>query len=79
MRERGSLRGGMGPKAAAVETALRGGVGRAHLVSWSDPDGLLLELFTNEGSGTLVVRDLEALSPAEAAAPETPQPAGEAR
>jgi acetylglutamate kinase len=66
LRERGALRDGMGPKAAAVESALAGGVGRAHLVSWREPDGLLLELFTNEGSGTLVVRDLRALSEAEA-------------
>jgi acetylglutamate kinase len=77
LRERGALRDGMAPKAAAVETALAGGVGRAHLVSWQEPDALLLELFTNEGSGTLVVRDLEALSAAEAAAPEAaPEPGG---
>lgn len=76
LRERGALRGGMGPKVAAVETALGGGVGRAHLVSWNDPDGLLLELFTNEGAGTLVVRDLGALSPAEAGAAEAGETVG---
>ena len=67
LRRAGALSGGMAPKTAAVETALRGGVGRAHLVSWRAPDGLLLELFTNEGSGTLVVRELGALSAAEMA------------
>jgi acetylglutamate kinase len=67
LRRAGILSGGMAPKAAAVEAALRGGVERAHLVSWRVPDGLLLELFTNEGSGTLVVRELGALSAAEMA------------
>jgi acetylglutamate kinase len=68
LREHGVLAGGMAPKAAAIETALAGGVPRAHLVSWRVPDGLLAELFTNEGSGTLVVRELGALTPAEQAA-----------
>ena len=67
LRSAGVLAGGMLPKTAAVEAALLGGVGRAHLVSWRVPDGLLLELFTNEGSGTLVVREPGALSPAELA------------
>jgi acetylglutamate kinase len=69
LRARGVIGGGMAPKAAAVESALRGGVARAHLVSWRDPDGVLLELFTNEGAGTLVVRELEALTSAEIGAP----------
>ena len=68
MRERGVLGGGMLPKVAAIETALAGGVPRAHLVSWRAPDGLLAELFTNEGSGTLVVPELGTLTPAEQAA-----------
>ncbi len=68
LRERGVLAGGMGPKATAIETALAGGVARAHLVSWRVPDGLLAELFTNEGSGTLVVPELATLTPAEQAA-----------
>ena len=32
------------------------------------PDSLLAEVFTNEGVGTLVVEDVNALSPAEQAA-----------
>jgi hypothetical protein len=40
------------------------------------PDGILLELFTNEGSGTLVVRELGTLTPAEQGAGE---PAAEVR
>ena len=50
------------PKAKAIERALRGGVPRAHLISWRSPDALLYELFSNEGAGTLVVPELGALS-----------------
>lgn len=71
MRQRGLLAGGMGPKTAAIETALGGGVARAHLVSWRVPDGLLAELFTNEGSGTLVVPELATLTPEEQSAEAT--------
>jgi acetylglutamate kinase len=68
LRQRGVLRDGMAPKAKAVEEALAGGVRRAHLLPSRVPESLLLEVFTNEGAGTLVVADLGALSPAEAAA-----------
>jgi len=40
-------------------------VPRVHVISYSQPDGLLLEVFTNAGTGTLVVDDTTALSPAE--------------
>ena len=62
LRSAGSLRDGMLPKAAAIEAALRGGVPRAHLVSWRSSDALLWEIFSNEGAGTLVVPDLAALT-----------------
>ena len=65
LREQGSLQGGMLPKATAIENAIRGGVRRVHVISYSSPDSLLAEVFTNEGTGTLVVADLNALSPAE--------------
>ncbi|RPH53319.1 acetylglutamate kinase, partial [bacterium] len=68
LREQGSLARGMLPKTSAIEAALQGGVGRVHLLSHDLPDGLLLEVFTNEGAGTLVVADVHALTPAEAAA-----------
>ena len=51
----------------AIETALAGGVPRAHLVSWRLVDALLLEVFSNEGAGTLVVPELGALWPDERA------------
>lgn len=50
----GALGGGMLPKAAAIGRCLTGGVPRAHVVSFANPDSLLIEVFTNEGSGTLI-------------------------
>lgn len=65
LRDQGSLKDGMLPKAAAIETAIRGGVRRVHVISYQSHDSVLAEVFTNEGTGTLVVADLNALSPAE--------------
>ena len=65
MRARGSLKDGMLPKAQAIENAIRAGVRRVHVISYKSTDSLLAEVFTNEGTGTLVVADLKALSPAE--------------
>jgi acetylglutamate kinase len=44
--------GGMRPKLEACLHALAAGVGNAHIVDGRQPHSLLLELFTNEGSGT---------------------------
>ncbi len=63
--DQGSLQAGMLPKASAIEHAIRGGVRRVHVISYRSPDSLLAEIFTNEGTGTLVVADLNALSAAE--------------
>jgi acetylglutamate kinase len=65
LRDEGKLADGMLPKAAAVDMALANGVERVHIISWKAPDSLLLEVFTNEGTGTLVVNDVAALTPAE--------------
>ncbi len=65
LRDGGSLTHGMLPKAAAIESAIRSGVRRVHVITYKSPDSLLAEIFTNEGTGTLVVPDLKALSPAE--------------
>jgi acetylglutamate kinase len=70
MRAEGRLDAGMKPKAAAVQSALRGGVPRVHVISWEVSDSLLLEVFTNEGTGTLVVEDTRSLTPQEQAAAE---------
>jgi acetylglutamate kinase len=61
----GSFADGMLPKANAIEEAIRGGVHRVHVISYSVPDALLAEVFTNEGTGTLIVEDIDALTPAE--------------
>jgi acetylglutamate kinase len=65
LRESGRIADGMLPKARAIEDALRGGVRRVHVVSYRAPEGILGEVFTNEGTGTLIVSDVNALSPAE--------------
>lgn len=65
LRDEGRLADGMLPKAAAIDTAIANGVNRVHVISCTMPDSLLLEVFTNEGTGTLVVSDIAALTPAE--------------
>jgi acetylglutamate kinase len=42
----------MRPKLEACLKALEGGVPAAHIVDGRQPHSLLLELFTDEGSGT---------------------------
>jgi acetylglutamate kinase len=65
LRSDGKLEDGMLPKAAAIDSALANGVSRVHVISYKLPDSLLLEVFTNEGTGTLVVSDIGALTSAE--------------
>ncbi|MDH4109944.1 MAG: acetylglutamate kinase [Gammaproteobacteria bacterium] len=65
LRKEGKLADGMLPKATAIDAAIANGVRRVHVISYKAPDSLLLEIFTNEGTGTLIVDDIAALSPAE--------------
>ena len=65
LRDSGSLADGMLPKAAAIDAAISNGVQRVHIISSRLPDSILLEVFTNEGTGTLVVDDIGGLTPAE--------------
>jgi len=65
LREEQRIVEGMLPKAKAIEDALRGGVRRVHVVSYKSPEGILGEVFTNEGTGTLVVADTNGLTQAE--------------
>jgi acetylglutamate kinase len=71
LRKNGSLADGMLPKAKAIEQAVEGGVPRVHVISYAVQDGLLLEIFTNEGTGTLVVKSIEALTAEEQSAGNT--------
>jgi len=52
-----AIEGGMIPKVDACLTALRGGVSRAHMLNGTIPHVLLLELFTDEGIGTMIAKD----------------------
>ncbi len=65
LRREHKLSEGMLPKVTAIESALAGGVPRVHVISYAVPESLLLEVFTNEGTGTLVVDSIEELSPQE--------------
>jgi acetylglutamate kinase len=60
----GVLTGGMRPKAAAIRRALLGGVPRVHVVDGRRTGALLEEVFTTEGSGTLIVPQADG-APAE--------------
>ena len=50
----GVVSGGMIPKLASCASAVRQGVGHAHILDGRVPHALLLEVFTNEGIGTMV-------------------------
>ena len=65
LRNDNRLSDGMLPKVAAIELALLGGVPRVHVISHALPDSVLLEIFTNEGTGTLVVNDTQNLTSEE--------------
>lgn len=65
LREEGRIADGMLPKAKAIEDAIRGGVRRVHVVSYKAPEGILGEVFTNEGTGTLIVANVNEVTPAE--------------
>ena len=56
----GSIQGGMRPKVEACLKAVDGGVRRTHILDGRVPDGLLVEVFTGHGSGTMIVGSREA-------------------
>ena len=57
LEQRGAVTQGMRPKLEAAKRALAAGVHSVHLVSGAHPDALLMEVFTNEGSGTMIALD----------------------
>ncbi len=69
LRDDSQIVDGMLPKAQAIEDAIRGGVHRVHVISYRSADSILAEVFTNEGTGTLIVADVHALTPAEQSSP----------
>jgi acetylglutamate kinase len=50
----GVITAGMIPKVASCIDAIRGGVGQAHILDGRVPHALLVEVFTDEGAGTMV-------------------------
>jgi len=54
MVERSALTGGMVPKVSSCIRALRSGVKRAHILNGTVPHALLLEVYTEEGVGTMI-------------------------
>jgi acetylglutamate kinase len=54
------LDSGMVPKMEACLRAVRGGVPAAHVVDGRVPHSILLEVFTSEGFGTMVIPDVAA-------------------
>jgi acetylglutamate kinase len=59
LAEAGAIKDGMRPKLTAARKALNAGVASVHLVSGVRPDAILAEVFTNEGSGTMLVAKLD--------------------
>jgi acetylglutamate kinase len=50
----GAITGAMVVKSRSILAALRGGVGRVHIIDGRTPHSLIAELFTDRGVGTLV-------------------------
>ena len=53
--QQGVISGGMTPKVQCCVEAVTGGVGRTHIVDGRVPHSILLEVFTRQGVGTMVV------------------------
>ncbi len=56
--DEGVIKGGMLPKVRACERALKAGVGKTHIIDGRVSHALLLEIFTDQGIGTEMVRCL---------------------
>ena len=56
---------GMGPKLEACVRAVTNGVPQAHIIDGRQPHSLLLEVFTSEGIGTMIVPNAESDPEAE--------------
>lgn len=54
---RGVIAGGMIPKVQCCMESVTGGVGRTHIIDGRIPHAILLEIFTREGVGTMVINE----------------------
>jgi acetylglutamate kinase len=54
--ERKIIQSGMIPKVRSCIEALKAGVGKTHIIDGRLPHSLLLEIFTDKGIGTEIVR-----------------------
>jgi acetylglutamate kinase len=52
----GTINGGMIPKTRCATDALKGGVNSVHIIDGRVEHAVLLELFTDQGVGTLLLR-----------------------
>ena len=59
----GTIAGGMIPKVEACTHAVRNGVGRAHILDGRIAHVLLLEIFTDEGIGTMITNPIAKVVP----------------
>ena len=57
--EQGVISGGMLPKIENCIDAINKGVSRVHIMDGKIPHGLLLEIFTNKGIGTAIIKENE--------------------
>jgi acetylglutamate kinase len=55
------INGGMIPKVLGCVEAIERGVGRTHIIDGRIPHCILLEIFTNQGIGTMIVEEAEDL------------------
>lgn len=56
MIRNGTISSGMMPKVESCITALNGGAGKAHIIDGRIPHSLLLEIYTDKGIGTQIVK-----------------------
>ena len=59
LMEQGIISGGMLPKIQNCVEAIESGVARVHIMDGRIPHSLLLEIFTNKGTGTALLRENE--------------------
>ena len=62
--EDGTIHGGMLPKIGCALSAFKGGVNSAHIIDGRVEHSCLLEIFTDEGVGTLITNEENIETPA---------------